>query len=218
MTFWRLQVALCLAVTLAACALSKPAPEATTYVIDSTTPSERDLVSSARLPETLRMGRIHTAAAFSGTALIYRMDDVKFVSDPYSAFIAEPAAMLGDQMAVWLNRAGPFQTVTGPESSQSVHYVLEADVTELYGDFRSGRSPEAVLAMRLTLIDLTGARPRAMLERSIAERVAIQNATPEALVRGYGVALTNLLTQLRSDLQEAVNGTPRVGNVGPSVH
>ena len=44
------------------------------------------------------------AAAFAGNAMVYRTDDVTFVSDPYHAFISDPRAMLGNEMANWLNR------------------------------------------------------------------------------------------------------------------
>jgi len=206
MIFWRAQVAMWLAVGVVSCTLNKPLPQANTYVISAPAPNRNDRVAVRRDPATLRMGRVRIAAAYAGTALIYRMDDVKFVSDPYNAFIADPAEMLGDQMAVWLNDAGPFQTVAQPESTQAVSYVLEADVTELYGDFRSGQPPAAVLAMQFSLIDLTGARPRAVLQRSIAKRENIAEATPAALVRGYGSALADLLADLSGELQTAVPG------------
>jgi uncharacterized lipoprotein YmbA len=201
MSGWRLHAPVCLALTLVACALNRPAAQPITYVIDTPLPSAQAPAAARREPQTLRMGRVHIAAAFSGTALIYRMSDVKFTSDPYSAFIADPAAMLGDQMATWLNYAGPFQSVAAPESTQSVSYVLEANVTELYGDFRPGRTPEAALAIQFSLIDLSGAHPHAMLQRSLAQRVKLAAATPEALVRGYGLALDDLLSELRGDLQ-----------------
>ena len=49
-------------------------------------------------------------------------------------------------MAAWLDRAGPFKTVTQPDSALSAKYRLEATVTELYGDSapagpQSGRLP-----------------------------------------------------------------------------
>ena len=215
MTVRRLPAAMWLAVALAGCALNKPVPQATTYAIDTPVSPPNPAAATDRVPTTLRMGRVRIAAAFSGTALVYRMDEVKFVSDPYSAFIADPAAMLGDQMAVWLNNTGPFQTVALPESTQAVSYVLEAHVTELYGDFRTGRSPAAVLAMQLTLLDLTGARPRSVLQRSIAKRLDIAHPTAEALVQGYGVALADLLTELESELQATLRANQRIGDSVP---
>ena len=84
-------------------------PQATTYVIDPPMLRPSRPLGDAR-PETLRMGNVRVAAAFAGNALVYRMDDVQYMSDPYHAFIAEPGAMLGNRMAEWLDRAGPFKT------------------------------------------------------------------------------------------------------------
>jgi cholesterol transport system auxiliary component len=196
----RLAYAACAALGLAACSIGKPIPQPNTYVVQPPVPESVPSVASR--PESLRIGNVRVAAAYAGNGLVYRMDDVRLVSDPYNRFIAEPGAILGDQMAAWLGRAGPFRTVTDPESTRRAHYVLEASVTELYGDFRPGRVPAAVLAVQFALIDQTGARPKAVLERAIARRVDLPQASPDALVRGYGDALAEILGELSRDLQD----------------
>ena len=135
-----------------------------------------------------------------GNGLVYRLDEVQYTSDPYHAFIAEPGAMLGNRMAAWLDREGPFKTVTQPGSVTPAQYVLEATVTELYGDFREGRRPAAVMAVQFVLIDEAGASPKVVHERTIASRVDLSQASPDALVRGYGKALAEILSQLVPEL------------------
>jgi cholesterol transport system auxiliary component len=189
-----LALAACAALTLAACSIGKPIPMATTYVLDP--PMAAAGPATARRPETLRMGNVRVAAAYAGNALVYRVDDVQYMSDPYHAFIAEPGAMLGNRMAEWLDRAGPFKTVAQPGSVRPAAYVLDATVTELYGDFRQGRRPAAVLAVQFALIDQAGARPNLVYERTIASRVDLPQASPDALVLGYGKALAEILSQL----------------------
>jgi hypothetical protein len=80
--------------------------------------------------------------------------------------------------------------------------VLEATVAELYGDFRKGRPPAAVLAMQFALIDQAGARQRVMYESTIARRVDLPQASPDALVRGYGKALEEILSQLVPEISD----------------
>jgi len=193
----RVAAAACALWALAGCSIGKPIPQATTYVVDP--PMTAVTPAATRRPETLRMGNVRVAAAYAGNALVYRMSDVQYVSDPYNAFIAEPNAMLGNRMAEWLDRAGPFRTVVQPGSARAASYVLEAMITELYGDFRAGR-PAAVMAIEFALIDQTGARPKVLFERTIASRVDISQASPEALVRGYGKALAEILSELLSAL------------------
>jgi uncharacterized lipoprotein YmbA len=191
-------IAACAALTLAACSIGKPIPQPRTYIVDP--PLVAAGTAVARRPETLRMGNVRVAAAYAGNALVYRMDDVQYASDPYHAFIAAPGAMLGNRMAEWLGRSGLFSTVAQPGSTQPAAYLLEATVTELYGDFRPGRRPAAVIAVQFALIDQVGTRPRLVHERTIAHRVELPQAAPAALVRGYGEALGEILSQLASDL------------------
>src|SRR4029453_16817948 len=130
----------------------------TTYVIEPVIADAQSI--AARSPETLRIGHVRVAAAYASNALVYRMTDVQYVADPYHAFIAEPGTMMGNRIGEWLDRSGMYRTVAQPGSAGSAAYVLDATVTELYGDFRLGRAPAAMLAVQFTLIEQTGARPR----------------------------------------------------------
>jgi ABC-type uncharacterized transport system auxiliary subunit len=196
MRLTRLAFKLCACVVIAGCSVGKPIPQATTYVIELPVAAP----AAARRPETLRMANVRVAAAFAGDALVYRMDEVRYTADPYNAFIAEPARMLGSRMAEWLDRAGPFESVAQPDSVRAASYILEATVSDLYGDFRPGHAPTAVVTVQFALIDLMGAKSKVVLERTIGRRVAIQQATPDALVRGYGEALAEILLQLVPNL------------------
>jgi uncharacterized lipoprotein YmbA len=194
----RVLSAACGAFILTACSIGRPIPQATTYVVDPTV--NATVPTLARRPATLRMGFVRVAAPYAGNALVYRLDDVRYLSDPYNAFVVEPGAMLGSRIAEWLDTAGPFSTVVQPGSTRPAPYVLEATVVDLYGDFREGTPPAAVLAMQFTLIDQAVARPTVIYERTIARRVDLPKASPDALVRGYSRALADILSQVAPEL------------------
>jgi cholesterol transport system auxiliary component len=191
MTAMRLLAATGAVVVLAACSIGKPLPHATTYGLEPPPPAP----ATARRPETLSMGRVLVAPAFASKALVFRLDDVRYTADFYHAFIAEPGDLLGSRMAGWLDRAGPFSAVAQPGTGRPASYVLDAVVTELYGDFRPGRTPAAVMSVQFTLVDLTGIVPTVKIERTIGRRIDIAEDSPEALVRGYGQALAEILTE-----------------------
>ena len=153
--------------------------------------------AGTQLPGSLRMGNVRVAAAFSGNSLIYRMDDVNYVSDPNQAFIADPASMLGNEMATWLDRSRAFKSVTQPGSTQSARYVLEATVIELHGDFRPGKPPAAVVKVQFVLLDYSGTLPSVVYEGTIGRREPLERASPDILVRGYGTALSEILFAVR---------------------
>ena len=146
------------------------------------------------------MGDVRVAAPYAGHALVYRLDEVRYVSDPYHAFVTDPGDMLGSRIAEWLDHVGPFRTVAQPDSTRPVRYVLEAMVAELYGDFREKTVPAAVLSMQFALIDQASARPKVTYERTIARRVDLPSASPDALARGYGTALAGILSDVAHDL------------------
>jgi cholesterol transport system auxiliary component len=191
-----------IALPLAACSIGRPLPQATTYIVDP--PIEASLPSGARRPEALRVGSVRVAATYAGSALVYRLDDVRYVADPYNAFVADPGAMLGSRMADWLGRTGPFGTVVPPGSTQAAPYVLEVTIGDLYGDFRGGPAPAAVVSMQFILIDQASPRQKVVYERTIGSRVQLPKASPDALVRGYGAAIAQILSQLAADLNAAL--------------
>jgi cholesterol transport system auxiliary component len=82
--------------------------------------------------------------------------------------------------------------------------VLEATVAELYGDFREGRVPAAVLTVQFALIEQSSARPTVIYERTVGRRVEVAKAAPDALVRGYGIALGEILSQVAPELGACV--------------
>jgi cholesterol transport system auxiliary component len=203
MTALRSAAAACAALVVAACSIGEPIPQATTYVVELTSPPP---ATTPRRPETLRMGQVRVAAAFTGNALVYRMNEVQYTADPYNSFIAGAGGMLGARMADWLDRAGPFKSVSQPGSPQAAPYILEATVSELYGDFRPGRAPAAVVKVQFALIDLRGVGNKVVFERTIGRRVDLAQASPDALVRGYGQALTEILTELVAELSRGRAG------------
>ena len=200
MTFsLRRAAAMATTLVLTACTIGKPTPQATTYAVEPPPP----VLVTARRPQTLRMGKVRVAPAFAGKTLVFRLDEVRYTADFYNAFIADPGDLLGVRMAEWLDRAGLFRAVAQPGTTTPTSYVLEATVIELYGDFRPGRAPAAVLTVQFTLVDLTGVGTRVKLERTIGRRITLPEASPEALVRGYGQALGEILAELTPQLSRA---------------
>jgi uncharacterized lipoprotein YmbA len=190
------------ALIVSACSIGRSIPTATTYSIE---PSPAALaIPKPPHPERLRVERVRVAAAYDRTALVYRLNAVRYVSDPYHTFLADPGPMLSNRIAEWLAAAGLFKAVDAPGGAAPAPWVLEATVTELYGDFEAGGdNPAAVMSIRFTIIDEGSARPKVAYERSLSRRVPVSRAAPEALVSGYGMALADILTQFATDLSNS---------------
>lgn len=196
----RIAIAVLLALALAACAVGKPIPQAQTYAIDrlpAGPPMSRGAV-------TLRVGKVRVVPAFAGKSLVARVDGVRYTSDFYHAFIAEPGELIGTRLAEWLDTSGPFRSVSQPGTRVPASHALETTVTELYGDFRSESAPTAVMTMQFTLLDLRGTSTVVALEQTLSRRVPLAESSPEALVDGYGEALESILRELAPELARAL--------------
>jgi cholesterol transport system auxiliary component len=189
------------ALIVSACSIGRPIPTATTYSIEPRAAAVG--VPRAPHPERLRVDRVRVAAAYDTSALVYRLTDVRYAADPYHALLADPGPMLGNRITDWLVDAGLFEAVDGPGGVAPAPWVLEATVTELYGDFEpGGDNPTAVMSIRFTLVDEAGVRPRVAYERSLSKRIPLPHAAPEALVSGYGRALAEILIELTTELSQ----------------
>ena len=195
--------ALAVAGLLAACSLGRPALPVSYYGIEPTPPPRAG--AEARRPESLRVGQVRVAASYAGAELVYRIDEVRFVTDFYHRLIAPSGPMLGNAMAEWLDTAGPLRLVSAPGSAVPTRYILDVTVNDLYGDFRPGRPPQAVLRLQVALLDSTAAGLPAVFERSVERRVDLPAASPEALVLGYSRALEAALIELRPQIAQALD-------------
>jgi len=72
-------------------------------------------------------------------------------------------------------------------------------VSELYGDFRPGRTPAAVVTVQFALLDLTGARSKVVFERTIGRRV-------EVLVEGRAEETEHLLAGRHAQQAPEIDG------------
>jgi cholesterol transport system auxiliary component len=193
-----LQVCLAILVTMATgCSLTRPALERHTFAlsIESLPPVHKPAV----FPSTLKVGRISMQPPYGGTSFVYRAGDLRYEADPYNGFVASPGDLLGHEIAQWLARSGLFAAVREPAGPLTGDFVLEGLVTELYGDTRGLQKPAAVLSIQLSM-RRASAEGGIVFEHAYTQRVAIENVSPEALVRGYGVALGKILDALERDL------------------
>ncbi|MFO6423903.1 ABC-type transport auxiliary lipoprotein family protein [Motilimonas sp. KMU-193] len=178
------------------CSLGKPVEQPSTYVLVASTPTK----TLNRVSDSLRIDYVRSTAPFNQTQMVYRMDEVKFESDYYNRYISEPEAMVGNQVALWLEQSGLYDSVAQPSMRTPAQQILQIVITKLFGDFRDGHTPTAVVEMQFVLIENKDIRPTVVLEKTLSSRVELSAKDPAALAKGQGQAMTQIFEQLAAEL------------------
>jgi uncharacterized lipoprotein YmbA len=186
-------LALCVLASLGACSLRQDIPPVEHYVLQLPPPQ----AAATRRPETLRVAPVRVAPTFASAQLVYRLDEVRYVSDFYHRLMAPPGAMISTRTTEWLDQGGPLRFTAAPGSTATQRFLLDLHVLEFYGDFRPGQPAAAVLVLQASLTEPARPTQAPLFERTFRQRVALSQSTPAALVEGQSRALAAVLTELQ---------------------
>lgn len=188
-------------IVLAGCGnLSKRYPEQRRF---------RLAVPAAKAAKGARPDTVLRVSRFSGSELarkvefVYRTGENAWDTDFYNVFLLPPVVQAAEESRAWLAKTGLFGHVVSPGSNLDPTHALEGHLRAIYGDFRDGSAPRAVLKIELSLIDVRATAPRVVLHEVYESETPIKAAgepTSSALVAAWNAALEQALKDFAGKL------------------
>lgn len=207
-------IAIMLAALLAAACVTmerKPV-EKHLYALETARPGGETLSGvPATSPVSVLVRRVQAAPRASGRELVYRTAPNAWSADYYNLFFTPPADMLTQDLRAWLASARLCANVLDPGSLAPAEYILEGNVSGLYGDFApaDGKGPRAVAEMQFLLLKDSGGERRVLLAREYSKSAPLAANTPRALVEGLRQAVSGVYADLEADLRAALAAQPK---------
>jgi len=180
--------------------LKKQYPEKRNYLVEATREKQGRASASDLVLEVLK---IECPSEYQGRELVYRMGDFSYESDFYNNYFIAPDLMLTDQCRKWMEETGLFSNVVGRTSILRPALILQGALVSLYGDYRSGDQPEAVIEIQFLLLDNRLNPPGVLFQKNYGRQIPLKSRGAEELVRGMSEGLSNILSSLEEDLSSA---------------
>ena len=171
------------------------------FVLDSF-PAEN--TSPPDTGKVLAVRRLRVSPKYEGKGLVYRLGELNYESDFYNEFFVSPVSMFTEEVRKRLAGSGLFKRVVDPSSLLASAYVLEGAVTVLYGDYRVSTAPKAVMEIQFLLLEETDVNPEIILQRQYHKEEPLNGSTPDALVKSWNTALSQILTEFENDLKNTI--------------
>lgn len=177
--------------------LEKDYPQKTAYRLEAAPGTPAQQLLSNRV---LQISKFDSAPAYRGKGFVYRTGEQTWQSDYYHEFFTPPAAMFTEQCRHWLQEAGVFSQVNQSGYPPATD-LLQGRIVALYGDYRSGDTPQAILELRLTLIDETSNPAQTVHDRLYRRHLPLADRNPTTLLNAWNEALTDILREFTTEVQ-----------------
>ncbi|MFH1730496.1 MAG: hypothetical protein ABIF82_02455 [Planctomycetota bacterium] len=197
-----LAVGLALAAACGCFVPEKQYPEKQQYVLEVSRPGRAAAPLGAGVA---KVRRFRISSRFEGTGLVYRTGDVSYEADFYNEFLTSPASLITEEAREWFGASGVFAQVVDAGSAADAGYILEGNVTGLYGDFSDAKKPKAVMAISFLLLDDDGDEVSIAFFKKYRAEAPLESNSPAELVKGWNKCLAEILSAAEEDLRKAVS-------------
>lgn len=173
-------------------------PNRTQYMLNVAIPKP---IYNRPKTRTIAIQNVTIAPQFAGLSFAYRTQDLVYTKDYYNIFFNPPAQQIEQLIVKYLQATNLFSYVSNNVNFVSPNYVLHADVTKLYADYRDANQPKAVIAIKYTVLRPSN-RKKVVLVQTVVESIPLQNKDSQSLIKAWNSGLTQTLAQLTNNLKK----------------
>jgi len=197
-----LSVLILLVCGLAGCVkLERPTLDRKYFTLDvSRTDKDKKSVHTSK---NLIVRRVKISPRYEDRDLVYKIAESGFEADYYNSFFVPPAAMITQELRVWMGGSGLFANVLGPDSMGTGELLLEGLVNSIYGDYSTAEY-KAVLKMQFILLDNGSPDLPIVYSKNFSREIPVESTGPEALVKAMNKGLKDVFIELEKDLTGVV--------------
>lgn len=185
-----------LAVLLATGCSSTPKAKPEYFLLNPGKPVSMKALKPSGVGATASVSFVDVAAPFASDGFVYRVTGDRWETDPYNQFLVSPADMLTSIVRNWMRDSGLYGDVAMPGAGGTQEYLIDCDLTELYGDFRNMANPEAVMTIEAQVFRNTDKGRVLVLRKTFTRRVDVAERTPGMLVDAWSEAARMELSEL----------------------
>lgn len=179
------------------CGMSRPYAEKTLFAVE---PGQAPKTSRPVSPSTVLIRGVRVASPFDAQTFFYKRAGSQYQLDYYNGFIASPEQLLTGTLLTWMGQSGLFTAVVESGSRMNPQYVLEGNVTEMYGDYSDAKAPKARLAASFFLLDVRPVDALIVFQKSYHAAAPISGPGPDAMAAALNAAYRTILVELTDDL------------------
>jgi uncharacterized lipoprotein YmbA len=194
------------AALLAAGCSSAPKAKPEYFMLNPGKPASMQALKPSGTGATASVSFVDVAAPFASDGFVYRVSDARWETDPYNQFLVSPADMMTSIVRNWARGSGMYGDVAMPGAGGTQEYLIDCDLTELYGDFRNPGKPEAVVTIEAQVFHTTDKGRLLLLRKIFTQRVGVADRTPAALIGAWNEGLRVELSELLGAIGDSENG------------
>jgi hypothetical protein len=183
------------------CARLQPYPEKNLFLVECQCDSKAESQSDSPI---LEIQRFEVAEPFSGKEMVYRIGPLQYESDFYNTYFVPPAGMIGSEVRRCLAGCGVFSQVVGRGSRLKADYLLEAEVTALYGDLSDPLAPKAIVEIAFLVLKPVSGGSEIVLARTWRSETVLEGRGGEALAEGLSVSFGEVMKGLTAEIGKIV--------------